>query len=149
MRYFLADTGFWIALFDSDDNNFLLAKEIFSYIEETRFKILIPPSIYSELLRTKFFKGNKKLKIDSLENLLKSDIIEFIDDGKYKKEALPLTLQEGRRCRSISYVDNIIRLIIRDLHGNIINLITFNIKDFHDVCRMYNVDIYEKCFNCT
>ncbi|VVB85138.1 Uncharacterised protein [uncultured archaeon] len=148
MRYILADTGFWIALFDGRDdikkNN--VAEEIFSYVQNTRIKIIITPSILSELLRTRFFKENKKLKIDFLEKILKSDLTEEFDDSKYKKEALSLTLIEGKRCRSISYVDNIIRLMIRDYHKNIQYLITFNINDFRDVCNKYNVDIYEKCY---
>ncbi|MFZ3058930.1 MAG: hypothetical protein WA102_04240 [Candidatus Methanoperedens sp.] len=148
MKYILTDTGFWRALLDSEDDykRQSVAKEAFSYIEEAKIKILIPSNaVYSELFNTTFLKkGNKIEKIDHFEKLLRSEIIVSINDGKYRDEALATTLNEGKRCQKISFVDNIIRLIARDLKNEIIYLITFD-KILMTECAKY-VDIYEKCY---
>ncbi|MDF1547322.1 MAG: hypothetical protein P1P88_05840, partial [Bacteroidales bacterium] len=123
-----------------------VSKEAFSYIQKANFMILIPSiAVYSELLNTNFFKrGNKKTKIDSLEKLLKLEIIRMIDDSVYRDEALTITLKEGKRCRNISFVDNIIRLIARDLKNDIKFFIGFD-KILLRECEKY-VTIYEKCY---
>lgn len=150
MKYILADTNFWIALFGSSDDSdeirrISAAKDIFSDIKQANFKVLVPRSILAELLRGKFFKGKKILKTERLENILKSDIIEYVEDTKYDRKALALTLQGTKRCKKISYVDNVVRLIIEEHHQNIRYFITFDIKHFNDICEKYNVEIHEKC----
>jgi|GEM_PF-6789027 len=148
MRFILADTGFWIALLDSSDdiNKQTAAKEIFSKIKIGNFRILFPSVVYPELLRTKFFKGNKKLKINHLETLLKMEIINPVDDSKYISEAREITLQEAKRCKKISFADNIIRLTVTNYHEPIAYLITFD-KELIRECRKY-VEIYEECYSC-
>ena len=148
MKYILADTGFWIALFDKKDlKKFDIANDILLEIKTAKYKILISYSIYSELLRKKYFlKGDKKSKIEGLERLLKSGIIKLIDDTKYEEKALAVTLYETKLCKTISYVDNILRLIIEDFHENISFFITFDIDHFYDVCERNNVQIHKKCF---
>jgi len=58
MKYILADTGFWIALLDGSDerDKQSAAREIFSVIRSSNTQILFPSIIYTELLRTRFFK---------------------------------------------------------------------------------------------
>lgn len=146
MKYILADTGFWIALLDNKDDikKQSVAEEIFLEIKTANFRILFPTIVYSELLRTKFFKGNKQLKIDNLEKLLKLEIIKPIEDEKYLVRALKITLQEGKRCKSISFVDNIIRLIANDLQEHIKYIITFD-KKLSLECIKY-APIHDKCY---
>lgn len=146
MKYILADTGFWIALLDikDDKKKQSVAKEIFSEIETANFTILFPTTVYSELLSTRFFKGNKPLKIIHLEKLLKSEIIKPIDDTKYIDKSLKITLQEGKQCKSISFVDNIIRLIANDLQKNIKYIVSFD-KILCLECQKY-APIHNKCY---
>lgn len=146
MKYILADTGFWIALLDIKDDikKQSVAKEIFSEIKTANFTILFPTIVYSELLRTKFFKGNKQLKIDNLEKLLKLEMIKPIDDKEYITRSLKITLDEGKTCKSISFVDNIIRLIANDLQNDIKYIITFD-KKLSLECQKY-APIHNKCY---
>lgn len=146
MKYILADTGFWIALLDIKDDikKQSVAKEIFSEIKTANFTILFPTTVYSELLGTRFFKGNKQLKIYHLEKLLKLEMIKPIDDTKYIDKSLKITLQEGKRCKSISFVDNIIRLIANDLQHNIKYIITFD-KILSLECQKY-APTHNKCY---
>lgn len=148
MRFILADTGFWIALLDSSDdiNKQTAAKKIFSKIMIGNFRILFPSVVYPELLRTKFFKGNKKLKIEHLESLLKMEIINPVDDSKYTDDALKITLQEAKSCKKISFADNIIRLILNKYPEPIAYLITFD-RNLIRECQEY-VEIYEECYFC-
>lgn len=72
MKYILADTGFWIALLDGSDalEKQSAAREIFSIIKSSTTQILFPSIIYTELLRTKFFKTDKIKKVSNVKRLV-------------------------------------------------------------------------------
>ena len=63
-------------------------------------------------------------------------------DDDYRKDALDLTFKYsiGNK-RNLSLADNIIRLILDSEKFNIDYLITFNVKDFSDVCKKKNIQI--------
>lgn len=145
MNYILADTGFWIALLDGRDelDKQSAAREIFSKIKSSNTQILFPSIIYTELLRTKFFKTDKINKIKRLEDILNLEIIHKIEETAYIDKALKTTLQEGKQCKKISFADNIIRLLAKDFQNNIIWFLTF------DQCLIYEcqgfVKVHDKC----
>lgn len=134
----LVDAGFWIAFY-TRDNDHEEATKIADEIWQT--KILIPwPTLY-EFLRTKFVKDSSLIK--SFEHDVKSLSIDYIDDGPYKDEALRQTLSMSSAGKwSISLVDSIIRNIIDDETKKIDYLVTFNKKDFADVCARRRVPFY-------
>lgn len=145
MKYILADTGFWIALLDGSDDadKQSVAKEIFSIIVSSNIQILFPYIIYTELLRTKFFKADKISKIDNLEKILNLEIIHKYEETKYIDKALKTTLQEGRQCKKISFADNIIRLLAEDFQNNILTLLTFD-QCLIQECQEF-VKVHDKC----
>lgn len=132
MKYILADTGFWIALLDGSDalEKQSAAREIFSIIKSSNTQILFPSIIYTELLRTKFFKTDKINKIEETD---------YID----KALALKTTLQEGKQCKKISFADNIIRLLAKDFQNNILWFLTFD-QCLIEECRKF-VNVHDKC----
>ncbi len=145
MKYILADTGFWIALLDGRDDaeKQAVAKEIFSIIESSNTHILFPYIIYTELLRTKFFKTDKIFKIEHLEKILNLEIIHKYEETKYIDKALKTTLQEGKQCKKISFADNIIRLLAKDFQNNILWLLTFD-QCLIEECQEF-VKVPDKC----
>ncbi len=145
MNYILADTGFWIALLDGSDDaaKQSVAREIFSRIVSSNIQILFPYIIYTELLRTKFFKADKISKIDNLEKILTLEIIYKYEETKYIDKALKTTLQEGRQCKKISFADNIIRLLAQDFQNNILWLLTFD-QCLIQECQKF-VKVPDKC----
>jgi len=145
MKYILADTGFWIALLDGRDepDKQSVARELFSVIKSSNTQILFPSIIYTELLRTKFFKTDKIIKIKYLEDILKLDIIHKFEETDYIDIALKTTLQEGKQCKKISFADNIIRLLAKDFQNNILLFLTFD-QCLIEECREF-VKVHDKC----
>jgi hypothetical protein len=78
----------------------------------------------------------------SFERILKRQNIHFIDDHVDRHSALESTLQESQRgARSISLCDMLTRMLLQDEGLRIDSLLTFNVKDFADVCRRAKVQI--------
>ncbi len=147
MKYILADTGFWIALLDGRDelDKQNAAREIFSEIKYSNIRILFPSIIYTELLRTRFFKTDKINKIKYLEDILNLDIIHKFEETDYikKDNALQTTLQEGKQCKKISFADNIIRLLAKEFQNDIIGFLTFD-QCLIEECQEF-VKVPDKC----
>ena len=145
MKYILADTGFWIALLDGSDelDKQFAARDIFSDIKSSNTQILFPSIIYTELLRTRFFKTDKIIKIKYLEDILNLDIIHKFEETDYIAKALKTTLQEGKQCKKISFADNIIRLLAKDFQNNILWFLTFD-QCLIEECQEF-VKVHDKC----
>src|SRR3972149_4700272 len=130
---FVLDTSFWIALYRENDPRHNHAQELLKVIFEKKLIIYILWPIYYEVLRTKFVKKEdwvRRFKIH-LEQLK----VKEIDDSKYRTKALEDTIlnaSTGRR--KISLVDMVIRHVLDDTSRKINYLITYNEKDFSDVC---------------
>lgn len=135
----IIDTCFWYALFDKREEYHTEATSTFSYIDEA--KILIPwPCLY-ETINTRFIKNQNS--IDQFQRILNQPNVEKIDDAPYKENALAKTfILSVYKKRNISLVDMIIRFILLDTSYKINYLVTFNQKDFNDVCRDRKIGIF-------
>jgi predicted nucleic acid-binding protein len=137
-RNILVDAGSWYALFDPRDSHSSEANAKAHYIDN--YTIIVPwPTLY-ETLGTRFVK--KELWMGRFEHLLTRGNVQFVDDIPYRNDALKVTFREGRLGkRAISLCDMLIRLLIQDTNVRIDALLTFNIKDFADVCRQQKVEV--------
>lgn len=138
MRNLLIDTGFWFALFDKSDQYHRKALEISEYLDSSGNRIIIPfPTLY-ETMNTKFV--DNKIVMNQFEVFLtKSHVIKYPDED-YRENAIKITFETKRKQnRNLSLTDNLIRLIIEDSRNKIDILVTFNEKDFSDICRKRNV----------
>ncbi|MDR1197692.1 MAG: hypothetical protein LBK94_01595 [Prevotellaceae bacterium] len=77
------------------------------------------------------------------ENILKRSNVTIVSDEPIKANALRVTFTDESKKRNLSLVDNIIRLILDDVNYNINYLITFNRKDFIDICQKRNIEILD------
>lgn len=137
-KYILIDSGYWFGLLNTKDPYHSSANVIAEMIED--YKIIVPyPSMY-EVLNSKFIKDKKRML--QFEEIMKSDKVEFIFDEIYRDEALNNTYSIHRRAiPQISLVDSIIREIIKDINIKIDFLVTFNEKDFKDVCDIRKIRV--------
>jgi predicted nucleic acid-binding protein len=134
----VVDSGFWYALFEPRDQHHSEAEPKTRYLDE--MNVLVPwPSLY-ETLRTRFAKDT--LALLRFEAYLKKPRCELVDDQPYRDLALEQTLRQARIARRpMSLVDVVIRLILDDANVRKDCLLTFNVKDFADVCRRRNIQI--------
>jgi len=121
----LTDAGFWIAFFDtSDEENHEISVILMEEIR--KFQILFPWPIMYEVLRTKFVKN--KFWCENLKTSLKSLNVTYLNDEQYREEALTQTLELASIGKhSISLVDMIVRLMLMDIDIKIDYITTFNI----------------------
>lgn len=137
-RNLIVDTGYWFALFDPRDCEHSKAEAKAHHIDSLR--VVFPWPTLDETLGTRFVKN--KSGMDQLERSLRLPGVQLIDDNPYREEALEATFREARLGRrTISLCDMLIRLIIQDANVRIHALLTFNIRDFVDVCTSKREEI--------
>jgi len=135
MQHILTDTGFWFALFDKKDQYHKQALEIANKIDTNHYFVLPFPSLY-ETLNTTFIKNNRYV----FDRFLKTHHIITIYDSKYANQALDECLKPSNY--QYSLVDIVMRMMILDVNLSIHALITFNEKDFSDVCQQRSIEIF-------
>jgi predicted nucleic acid-binding protein len=138
VRTVVVDTGYWLALFDAKDAYYSQAKPKVRYIES--LTVVFPWPILYETLGTRFVKN--RLGMSNFERILKRRNVLFVNDTLYRNAAFEKTLQESQRgTRTISLCDMMLRLLLQDEKLRIDALLTFNHRDFYDVCRSAKVQI--------
>ncbi len=141
-RACVLDTSFWIALYDSRDQQLHLhARSILKKIFQIKPVVYMPWPIYYEVLNTRFVRRSGWVREFSAH--AEKLTIKTIDDSLYREKAYAATIREaiiGRR--HISLVDMVIRQVLEDRSLKIDYLITFNQKDFLDVCRKGRIELH-------
>ncbi|MGA1839469.1 MAG: hypothetical protein ACMUIU_02500 [bacterium] len=132
------DSGFWYALYDERDNYHNDAILFEEYLKI--YNLIIPWPILYETLNTRFVRRNNWLS--SFENYIKSPNVLILSDESYRERALNLVFDLKRGVNSYSLVDLVIREILKDTTIKIDALVTFNPKDFIDICMLRNLEIF-------
>jgi predicted nucleic acid-binding protein len=143
MSFTVLDTGVWYALCDLRDQ--IRSRETIDDIyERLEFHtIILPWPVAYEALRTSFVKN--KLALARFEQEVKSPRIKLLDDKPYRDRAYDLVFESSlRRGRPLSMVDCLIRLLIEDVGVNIRCLVTFNERDFVDVCKRRQIELWSQ-----
>ncbi len=139
MQYILTDTCYWLGLVDNRDQHHKKSLDINDLIKDN-YTIVFPFPCFYEIIRTKFVKD--KLKLSALENHLKSSKIEYVDDAEYKDKALSKVYELNKKSYiSHSLTDAVIREMLGDINLRIGYLVTYNVKDFYDICSKRNIEI--------
>jgi len=134
----LVDTGFWYALYTRGDGYYEQAQTKQELLEHAN--VLIPwPSLY-ETLNSRFAKNAVGLR--SFEALLRQAHVILLADEPYRDMALEACFRTAfSRSRPIALVDMVIRLIVEDRNVRKHGLLTFNPRDFHDVCTRHRIEM--------
>ncbi len=141
MKYVITDSCYWLGLVDSSDEHHEKSITISELIQNEY--ILFPFPCFYEIIKTRFLKNKEML--NKLEILLKKSNIRYIDDTNYKDLALARVYELNK----LSYIkhsltDAVIREMISDIDMRIDYLVTFNVKDFADVCAIKGVEILDE-----
>ena len=143
----IIDSCFWFSFLqnrkaDHHDE----AVRIYDYLSGLEVTFIIPyPSLY-ETLNTKLFKeGHKEMARWMTTQLISNEHFVKIPDDNYRSIAFDWTVSP-QNDRGISFVDNIIRAMIIDHSANIKALVTFNTRDFADICYEYGVELIDENF---
>lgn len=140
MKYVITDTCYWIGLMDSTDQHHHKSLLIQDLIKDTR--IVFPFPCFYEIIRTSFAKPKNKHKLLAFENLLKNSNVEYIDDTIYKDKALSNVYELNKKSFiSHSLVDAVIREMLSDVNLKPDFLVTYNVKDFIDICLKRRIEI--------
>lgn len=133
----LVDTGFLFALRDGRDQFHASAKAKQNWLDE--LPVILPWPVLYETLNTRFvgIPG----AIDWFDRLVLSPSTEILDDSRYRKACYRTVHATARRGRRLSLVDTVLRAIIEDSNVAVGALLTFDPRDFADVCRQHSVEL--------
>ncbi len=133
----LLDTGFWIALYESNDQHHESAASILELAKDANIPVPWPTAY--EFLNTKFTRNYWRM-VGFTNFTQGSSSIEWIDDVPYREAALNKFLNsQGRK---FSLVDLVIREILSEVNIRIDYFVTFNTNDFKDICDRRGIEIY-------
>jgi len=142
LKRILADTGFWIALFDKRDTHFDRANEIFNEYELESEYIVYPWPILYETMNTRFL--NRVEALHGFQKLIRNPFAVRLEDQKYRDMALESVLlseSKNESYKNLSLVDAVVNEIILDSSLRISSLITFNTGDFSRACYQAGIEI--------
>ena len=139
----LVDTGVWLALCDPREQT-VTRKVVDEIYERVRVhSIVVPWPIAYETLRTRFVRNRHAM--ERFEREIRSPRVVLLDDAPYREEALALSIESSlRRDRPLSMVDCTLRLLIDDVRTRIRYLVTFNQRDFADVCARHQIELWSR-----
>jgi hypothetical protein len=139
-KIILADSGYWIGLLDANDPYNDQSMDIASIIED--HNIVMPwPCLY-ETISTRLVRRRNQVIL--LEQYLSRPNISLLDDNGYKSDALEQVLLLNRQLGlSYSLTDGVIREILKDVNVKVDFLVTFNQKDFFDICNQRQIEIID------
>lgn len=133
----LIDTCYWISLYDADDGWHEFATELDPIIDLHQ-QIIPWPTMY-EFLNTKFYKRPEMR--DLFKQRLQNPNTEKLPDEKYRLEALSKYIDIKRYGPKLSLVDLVIREILMDESIKINAFVTFNARDFADICALRRIEL--------
>jgi len=136
-RTVLIDTGFWYAFYD-DRDQFHEQAERKGDLLETSTLLLPWPSLY-ETINTRFVNRNR-IAVRRFESLLRKPQVILLPDEPYREAALEAVLGTVES-RGMALVDMVVRLILDDVNVRKHGLLTFNHRDFSDLCRKHRVEM--------
>lgn len=125
MKTLIIDTGYWIALFNPEQD--VEKQDIVELITEiiSNYQVLIPfPTLY-EFLNSKFSRNHRAISFN--DELAKLNYIK-IDDIEYKERALNNFFEKSQyvNCEDVSLVDEVIKEMIDDPNLRTDFIITFD-----------------------
>jgi len=136
-RTVLIDTGFWYAFYDDRDQFHEQAERKGDHLETST--LLLPwPSLY-ETINTRFVNRNR-IAVRRFESLLRKPQVILLPDEPYREAALEAVLGTVES-RGMALVDMVVRLILDDVNVRKHGLLTFNHRDFSDLCRKHRVEM--------
>jgi predicted nucleic acid-binding protein len=149
MKAICVDTGFLIGLYDDTDDFHAQAQKYFSDFFGTGTNhLLIPWPILYEAISTRMVKNKKGMALLNVDwkRLSIQRRLDLLPDVPYRDRTIDDCFDElGKplpQYRNLSAVDRVIRNMLSDTNLRIHAFVTFNPKDFSDVCRKVGCELH-------
>lgn len=141
-RYVLCDAGFWLGLLDTRDAHHASAREVYKRIEP--WYGLFPWPVLYEVASTRLARDEQKML--RLGHELRSPGVIKVPDERYRERVLDHVTTETERPRgsvrcNLSLVDAVLRSMLADRNLRVHHFVTFNPRDFHDVCHSRGIEV--------
>ena len=143
----IIDSGFWFSFLQNRNaDHHEEAVRIYEFLTGVGVNFIIPyPSLY-ETLNTRLLKeGHRELSRWLSNQLVSNECYIKIPDNDYRDIAFDNTVSPYND-RGISFVDSIIRAILVDNSAHIKALVTFNRRDFDDICYERGIEVIDEKF---
>lgn len=143
----VVDSCFWFSLLKNRDSDYHNeAVKIYEMLNEIGVYFIIPyPSLY-ETINTRLMKeGHREKARWFFTQLISNNHFVIAIDDVYRNAAFQSTISE-QNDRGISFVDNIIREMLMDKASQIKALLTFNSKDFADLCYSNEIELINESY---
>jgi len=137
-----ADASFLIGLYDERDDFHERAKTLFlSYFNQGNNRLIIPWPIVYEAVSTRMVKNKRAMLLLERDWTLLSlqSQLHLLSDLPFREGIVDECFSELKKppvhYRKLSAADRVIRRILSDANIQINAFLTFNPKDFADVCK--------------
>lgn len=131
----LVDTGFFIAMYDERDSHHAEAQDKQNLLDV--YAVILPwPEMY-ETVKTRF--SRRRGIMARFDAMITSSNTALLDDSPYRVEAYRAVARNVRR--PMSLVDAVLRAIIEDTNVAVAAMLTFNKRDFNDLCWQHSVEL--------
>ncbi len=145
MSEILVDTGFLLGLYNSRDQYHERARKYFlEYFGTTGNRLIICWPILYEAVSTQLVKNRPAMFLMRTDwiRLASQKRLELLSDLPFRDRVLDECFEELRKpfpqSRNLSVVDRVIRRVLSDRSMRIDAFVTFNPRDFVDVCKTSN-----------
>lgn len=139
-KYILVDTGFFFALFNEKDRYHASARRNAQWLDI--LPVLLPWPILYETINTRFVRRDRGFT--QFQAIVESRQTEKLDDSPYRGASYAKVLTSVGANAPLSLVDAVLCSIIEDVNVPVDALLTFNAKDFWEVCLANNVTILDE-----
>ncbi len=130
----LVDTGYFFALYTERDEHHSAAKRKQDLLEQ--WPIVLPWPVLYETMNTRFVKMPGVLaRFGAI--VVRPDTV-LLDDSPYRDRSYRTAMETASQ-RPFSLVDAVLRAIVEDTNVSISAMLTFNPRDFYDVCQKHRV----------
>jgi hypothetical protein len=104
---------------------------------------VVPWPVLYETLGARFARNRPAM--ERFEQEIKASRTVLLDDAPYRDDALAHALDWSlRRGRALSLVDCVLRLLLDDVQTRIQYLVTFNQRDFVDICAARRIELWSR-----
>lgn len=131
----LVDTGFFIAMYDERDAHHAEAQDKQKLLDV--YAIILPWPVLYETINTRFSRRRRIMA--RFNAVITSSNTALLDDSPYRVEAYQAVARNVRR--PMSLVDAVLRAIIEDTNVAVTAMLTFNKRDFNDLCWQHAVEL--------
>ena len=138
----LVDTGFFFALLDKRDDYHAEACELSELLDNS--SIVLPWPVLYEAINTRLLRHflQRHSAFARFKAIINRPENEFIDDSPYRlKSYKTIATATTPKVPPLSLVDLVLRAMIEDVNVSIEAMLTFNQRDFADICSIRNVEL--------